>query len=63
MHVEAATHLHRLVTAIRDAGATVGVVLNPATSLDAITEILPEIDLVLVMVLIQVLRPIVHLIC
>ena len=49
VHVEAATHLHRLVTAIRDAGATVGVVLNPATSLDAITEILPEIDLVLVM--------------
>ena len=49
VHVEAATHLHRLVTAIRGAGATVGVVLNPATSLDAITEILPEIDLVLVM--------------
>ena len=49
VHVEAVTHLHRLVTAIRDAGATAGVVLNPATSLAAIVEILPEIDLVLVM--------------
>ena len=49
VHVEAVTHLHRLVTAIRDAGATAGVVLNPATSLEAIVEILPEIDLVLVM--------------
>ena len=49
VHVEAVTHLHRLVTAIRDAGATAGVVLNPATSLEAIVEILPDIDLVLVM--------------
>ena len=31
VHVEAVTHLHRLVTAIREAGASVGVVLNPAT--------------------------------
>lgn len=49
VHVEAATHLHRLVMAIRDAGATVGVVLNPATPLESITEILPDIDLVLIM--------------
>ena len=49
VHVEAATHLHRLVMAIRDAGATVGVVLNPATPLESIVEILPDIDLVLIM--------------
>lgn len=49
VHVEAATHLHRLVMAIRDAGATVGVVLNPATPLESIIEILPDIDLVLIM--------------
>jgi len=49
VHVEAVTHLHRLVTAIRDAGASAGVVLNPATPLEAIVEILPEVDLVLVM--------------
>ena len=42
VHVEAVTHLHRLVTAIRDAGATAGVVLNPATPLEAIIEILPQ---------------------
>lgn len=49
VHVEAATHLHRLVMAIRDAGATVGVVLNPATPIESIVEILPDIDLVLIM--------------
>lgn len=49
VHVEAVVHLHRLVTAIKDAGATVGVVLNPATPLESIVEVLPEIDLVLIM--------------
>ena len=49
VHVEAVVHLHRLVVAIRDAGASVGVVLNPATPLESIVEILPEIDLVLIM--------------
>ena len=49
VHVEAVKHLHRLVHAIRDAGATVGVVLNPATSIDSIRHILPDLDLVLIM--------------
>ena len=49
VHVEAATHLHRLVTAIRAAGASVGVVLNPGTPADAALEVLSEVDLVLVM--------------
>ena len=49
VHVEAATHLHRLVTAIRAAGAGVGVVLNPGTPVDAALEVLCELDLVLVM--------------
>lgn len=49
VHVEAATHLHRLVTAIRAAGASVGVVLNPETPVDAALEVLSELDLVLVM--------------
>ena len=49
VHVEATTHLHRLVMAIRDAGATAGVVLNPATPIETITEILPDLDLVLIM--------------
>ena len=49
VHVEAVKHLHRLVHAIRDAGATVGVVLNPATPIDSIRDILPDLDLVLIM--------------
>ncbi len=49
VHVEAATHLHRTVESIRERGAKPGVTLNPATSVDAIEEILPYVDLVLVM--------------
>ena len=49
VHLEAATHIHRLVTAIREAGASVGVVINPGTPIDGVLAILNEIDLVLVM--------------
>ncbi|MBP7146224.1 MAG: ribulose-phosphate 3-epimerase [Acidobacteria bacterium] len=49
VHVEACPHLHRTVQAIRDAGASPGVALNPATPVEALSEILPDVDLVLVM--------------
>jgi ribulose-phosphate 3-epimerase len=49
VHVEAATHLHRTIQAIRAAGARPGVTLNPATPLSSLEEILPEIDLALIM--------------
>lgn len=49
VHVEAATHLHRTIERIRDLGVKPGVSLNPATSLSALDEILPYVDLVLVM--------------
>ncbi len=49
VHVEAVNHLHRCVTAIRAAGASAGVTLNPGTPIDAVLEVLPEIDLVLIM--------------
>ena len=49
VHVEAVKHLHRCLTAIRAAGATAGVTLNPGTPVEAALEVLPEIDLVLVM--------------
>ena len=49
VHVEAATHLHRTVQRIRERGVKAGVVLNPATPLSALDEILPEIDFVLLM--------------
>ena len=49
VHVEAATHLHGLVHQVKALGARAGVALNPATPVSAIEEILPDLDLVLVM--------------
>ena len=49
VHVEAATHLHRLVEAIKGLGVRVGVALNPATPLSSLDEVLPLLDLILVM--------------
>jgi ribulose-phosphate 3-epimerase len=49
VHVEACVHLHRVVERIRESGMKPGVALNPATPVPAIEEILPFVDLVLVM--------------
>ena len=49
VHVEACVHLHRTVQTIHESGARAGVALNPATSLEAIREIIPFVDLILVM--------------
>ena len=49
VHVEAAEHLHRTVTRIRELGPKAGVSLNPATPLALIDSILTDIDLLLVM--------------
>jgi ribulose-phosphate 3-epimerase len=49
VHVEAVTHLQRVITQIKAKGARAGVVLNPATPVGTLEEILPEIDYVLVM--------------
>lgn len=49
VHVENAPHLHRTVQRIRALGKGAGVVLNPATPAAALEEILPDVDLVLVM--------------
>ena len=49
VHVEACTHLHRTLGAIRELGATAGVALNPATPPDAVAHVLDLVDLVLVM--------------
>jgi ribulose-phosphate 3-epimerase len=49
VHAEACYHLHRVVGAIRGAGARAGVVLNPATPVSVLEDILPELDLVLLM--------------
>ena len=49
IHVEAAPHLHRDLSAVRRAGCKAGVVLNPATPLAALEAILPDADFVLLM--------------
>jgi len=49
IHVEAARHLHGTVQEIKKRGAKAGVVLNPATPLSALADILPEVDFVLLM--------------
>ena len=49
VHAEASTHLHRTVMHIKERGAQAGAVLNPATPVSVLEEILPELDMVLVM--------------
>jgi len=49
VHAEACPHLHRVVQEIRLLGASVGVSLNPATSLAVVEEIIRDVDLLLVM--------------
>ena len=49
VQVEACVHLHRTVQAIRELGVKAGVAVNPATPLAAVEEILPFVDLVLIM--------------
>jgi ribulose-phosphate 3-epimerase len=49
VHAEACVHLHRTLTRIRELGARAGVALNPHTPVEAISHILDELDLVLVM--------------
>jgi ribulose-phosphate 3-epimerase len=49
VHQEAAVHLHRTVERIREKGAHPGVSINPGTSLSTLDEILPYVDMVLVM--------------
>ena len=49
VHAEACTHLHRTVQRIRELGARAGVAINPATPLASLTDVVPYIDLLLVM--------------
>jgi ribulose-phosphate 3-epimerase len=49
VHAESVTHLHRVLGAIGDLGATAGVALNPATPVTAVAHVLDLVDLVLVM--------------
>ncbi len=48
-HIEASTHLHRDLHQIKAAGRKAGVALNPATPPQLLSDILPDLDFVLVM--------------
>jgi ribulose-phosphate 3-epimerase len=48
-HYEASVHLHRSVALVHELGMKAGVVLNPHTPVNVLSEILPDLDLVLLM--------------
>jgi len=49
VHIEACTHIHRVVQTIKELGVKAGVALNPGTPIDALEEVLSSLDLVLIM--------------
>lgn len=49
VHYEASPHLHRTVESIHQKGMKAGVTLNPHTSVNLLEDILPDLDLVLIM--------------
>lgn len=49
VHVEVDAHLHRTIHHIQGLGVRAGVAINPATPLDSLEEILPDVDYILVM--------------
>jgi ribulose-phosphate 3-epimerase len=49
VHYEACTHLHRTIQIIKDSGMKAGVALNPHTPVNVLSDILGDIDMVLIM--------------
>jgi len=49
VHVETCPHIHRTIHSIKELGVRAGVVLNPATPLSTLDEILRHVDMVLLM--------------
>jgi ribulose-phosphate 3-epimerase len=49
VHAEACPSLHRLIQSIKELNVKAGIALNPATPLSAIEEIIPYVDLILIM--------------
>jgi ribulose-phosphate 3-epimerase len=49
VHYEACIHLHRTIQAIKKLGAKAGVVLNPHSPVSLLEEIIPDVDLVMLM--------------
>ncbi len=49
VHFEASRHLHRTIQAIKAAGMKAGVALNPHTPVDLLSDVIEDLDLVLIM--------------
>lgn len=49
VHLEATVHLHRTIERIRELGMRPGVAINPMTPVSALDEVLPYLDMVLIM--------------
>jgi ribulose-phosphate 3-epimerase len=49
VHIEAATHIHRIIQDLRARGRKAGVCLNPGTPASAVRQVLPDVDQVMVM--------------
>lgn len=49
VHLEACVHLHRTIHQIKKMGMKAGVSLNPHTPISTLEEVLPDLDLVLIM--------------
>ena len=49
IHQEATIHLHRSIQVVKSLGVKVGVVLNPATPISTLENVLGDIDMVLIM--------------
>lgn len=49
VHAEASRHLHRTVSRIRELGARAGVAINPGTPVDVLSEVVTEVDVILIM--------------
>ena len=48
-HYEASTHVHRTIQAIKQAGMKAGIALNPHTPIAFLSEVIQDLDLVLIM--------------
>jgi ribulose-phosphate 3-epimerase len=49
VHIESCVHLHRSLNAIRELDMEAGVAINPATSVHLLSDVLGELDFILVM--------------
>ena len=49
VHYEACTHLHRVIQQIKHSGAKAGVAINPHTPIALLSDIIADLDLVIVM--------------